>query len=66
MEKEIRISLNQQDFRQLVRGKQVNTDALDVFGGKVVVKLILTDIGFNTMTDEGADAALDAVFPEHQ
>lgn len=57
MQKEIRISLNQQDFRQLVRGKQVSTDPLDVFGGKVVVKLILTDVGFNVMTYEVIEAA---------
>lgn len=61
---EIRIALTRSDFRKLVRGEVIEHEAdrqetaVAMLSDKqpLTVRIILQDIGFNTMEDEVAEA----------
>jgi hypothetical protein len=53
---EIRIALDEQQFRQLVAGKEIVVPALLTSPGRATVRIILSDIGFDRMAKAIADA----------
>ena len=53
---EIRVALDEKDFRALVNGEIVGVDGFDFRGIKLDIKMILKDIGWDRMTMAIRDA----------
>lgn len=54
---EIRVALNEQNFRDLVAGKEIMVDGRwGMAPGRVAVRLILSDIGYTRMLAAVIDA----------
>ena len=53
---EIRVALDEKDFRGLVNGEIVSVDGFDFRGLKIDIKMILKDIGWDRMTIALRDA----------
>jgi hypothetical protein len=54
---DIRISLNEEQFRQLVAGKEVEIGSGWTWEPTITVRLILSDIGYHAMDEAIPDAS---------